>query len=374
MLKLVESGSAPLVAKSKKLLSGPFATLGKKNNNGRVYPRAIYEEAYSEIVPKIQSGSLLGECDHPLNYDEVRLSNVSHVIKECSIGRDGVVSGVVEVLDTPSGKIIQSLIEAGVPIGISSRGLGDTKRTLDGDEVTKFKLITFDLVAEPSFSEAVLSETQRRDLEESLKEIESGFPLRESRYTAGDSTVKATIKRIRESLLTKTNRQSEFNINDIELTAVRKLAETNELLLKKRAEHLRRLTQEVRTLKSEAATLKESLTKRTSVLTSLKSNMSRLQDEYNRVSENTIPKSDLEQIRQQLVETRKQLEVEKRGMSYSQVGRILEGLETSEEISAKLDTLITRRQREVVGDSVQSLRESIAAPKKTKLSGIVSSV
>ena len=373
MLKLVESGSAPLVAKSKKLLSGPFATLGKKNNNGRVYPRAIYEEAYSEIVPKIQSGSLLGECDHPLNYDEVRLSNVSHVIKECSIGRDGVVSGVVEVLDTPSGKIIQSLIEAGVPIGISSRGLGDTKRTLDGDEVTKFKLITFDLVAELSFSEAVLSETQRRGLAESLNKIETNLPLRESKSESTVS-VKGQIKKIRESLLTKTNRQSEFNINDIELTAVRKLAETNELLLKKRTEHLRRLTQEVRTLKSEAATLKESLTKRTSVLTSLKSNMSRLQDEYNRVSENTIPKSDLEQIRQQLVETRKQLEVEKRGMSYSQVGRILEGLETSEEISAKLDTLITRRQREVGGDSVQSLRESIAAPKKTKLSGIVSSV
>ena len=374
MLKLVESGSSPLVARGK-LLSGPFATLGKKNKNGRTYPQSIYEEAYKEILPKLKTNSLLGECDHPLNYDEVRLANVSHVVKECRINSNGVVEGTVELLDTPAGKVVQSLVEAGVPIGISSRGLGDTKRTMDGDEVTKFKLITFDLVAEPSFSEAVLTETKKKSLDESLRSIESALPLRES--ASNDSApVKGMIRQIRESLLTSTSRHEEFNIDQIELTAVKKLAEASGVLLKRRTEQIRRLNTELASLKSEAARLKESLTSKKLAFSSLESNMSKLQDDYNRISETTVPKSKVDILQKQLTETLKMLEVEKRGMSYSQVGRILEGLTTQEEISAKLDSLIATRRRVsgIEKEDAAPLRESVAPQKNRRLSNIVSNV
>ena len=91
----------------------------------------------------------MGECDHP-DSSVVELKNVSHVVKEAYMQGD-VVYGAIEILDTPSGKIIQSLIESGVTLGISSRGVGSTKRQGNSQIVQDdFQLICFDMVSEPS--------------------------------------------------------------------------------------------------------------------------------------------------------------------------------------------------------------------------------
>ena len=119
------------------------------NQNGRIYPRAILEREIRNYQKFIQESRALGECDHP-DSSVVELKNVSHIIREAHLDGD-IVYGSVELLDTPCGKILQSLIESGVKLGISSRGVGSTKRQGEFQVVQDdFQLICWDFVSEPS--------------------------------------------------------------------------------------------------------------------------------------------------------------------------------------------------------------------------------
>lgn len=105
--------------------------------------------------------ALHGECDHP-DSSIVSLERVSHVIRE--IWWNGnEVWGAVEILNTPKGKIIQDLMEAGIKIGISSRGVGETMKNHEGIDVVdeNFVLVAFDLVSEPSTHHAWLHESKQ---------------------------------------------------------------------------------------------------------------------------------------------------------------------------------------------------------------------
>ena len=119
------------------------------NQNGRIYPRSILEREIRNYQKFIAENRALGELDHP-DSSVVNLKNVSHIIREAYLEGD-VVYGTVEVLDTPSGKILQSLVESGVKLGISSRGVGSTKKQGDYQVVQDdFQLICWDYVSEPS--------------------------------------------------------------------------------------------------------------------------------------------------------------------------------------------------------------------------------
>ncbi len=133
----------------KVLLKGIIQRANTLNQNGRIYPRTILEREIINYQKLIQENRAMGECDHPES-SVVELKNVSHVVKEARMQGDNVY-GVIEILDTPSGKIIQSLIESGVTLGISSRGVGSTQRQGDNQIVQDdFQLICFDMVSEPS--------------------------------------------------------------------------------------------------------------------------------------------------------------------------------------------------------------------------------
>jgi hypothetical protein len=119
------------------------------NQNGRIYPISVLEREVRNYQKFIAENRALGELDHP-DSSVVNLKNVSHVIKEAYLDK-GVVYGSVELLDTPSGKILQSLVESGVKLGISSRGVGSTKKQGDYHVVQDdFQLICWDYVSEPS--------------------------------------------------------------------------------------------------------------------------------------------------------------------------------------------------------------------------------
>lgn len=133
----------------KVIMKGILQKADTLNQNGRVYPKAILEREVRNYQKFIRENRALGECDHP-DSSVVELKKVSHIIREAYM-QEGVCYGVVELLDTPMGKILQSLVESGVTLGISSRGVGSTKR--DGDiQVVQddFQLICWDFVAEPS--------------------------------------------------------------------------------------------------------------------------------------------------------------------------------------------------------------------------------
>ena len=133
----------------KLILRGPIQKANTLNQNGRIYPRPILEREILNYQKLIQENRAMGECDHP-DTSVVELKNVSHVVKEAYMQGD-VVYGTIEILDTPSGKIIQSLIESGVTLGISSRGVGSTKNQGNTQIVQDdFQLICFDMVSEPS--------------------------------------------------------------------------------------------------------------------------------------------------------------------------------------------------------------------------------
>jgi hypothetical protein len=138
------------------------------NQNGRVYPRAILEREVRNYQKFINENRALGECDHP-DSSVVELKNVSHIIREAYMEQD-VVYGVVELLDTPCGKILQSLVEAGVTLGISSRGVGSTRHEGDTQVVQDdFQLICWDYVSEPSTPGAFMMtegvEVSKKDLD-----------------------------------------------------------------------------------------------------------------------------------------------------------------------------------------------------------------
>lgn len=133
----------------KVLMKGILQKADTLNQNGRIYPKPILEREIRNYQKFIQENRALGECDHP-DSSVVELKNASHIIREAYMS-DGVCYGTVELLDTPSGKILQSLVESGVTLGISSRGVGSTSREGDHDVVQDdFQLICWDFVSEPS--------------------------------------------------------------------------------------------------------------------------------------------------------------------------------------------------------------------------------
>jgi hypothetical protein len=145
----------------KLIVTGVLQRADARNQNGRVYPMEILmREAKKYENTFIAERRALGELDHP-DSSVVNLNNVSHNI--VSMGWKGPdLMGTVEVLPTPSGNILKSLFQAGIKLGISSRGLGSVKEVMrEGSEAMEvqpdFELIAFDFVSNPSTHGAFLS-------------------------------------------------------------------------------------------------------------------------------------------------------------------------------------------------------------------------
>lgn len=135
--------------KKKLILKGIMQRADALNQNGRVYPRHILEREVRNYQKWILENRALGECDHP-EQSVINLKSVSHIVREAYMDGDAV-KGSIEVLDTPCGQIIKSLVESGVKLGISSRGVGSTRKEGDHFVVADdYQLICFDCVSEPS--------------------------------------------------------------------------------------------------------------------------------------------------------------------------------------------------------------------------------
>ena len=133
----------------KVMMKGVLQKADTLNQNGRIYPMYVLEREVRNYQKFIIENRALGELDHP-DSSVVNLKNVSHLVREAYLEK-GTVYGTVEILDTPSGKILQSLVESGVKLGISSRGVGSTKKQGDYHVVQDdFQLICWDYVSEPS--------------------------------------------------------------------------------------------------------------------------------------------------------------------------------------------------------------------------------
>lgn len=134
-------------------IQGPYTVANSRNRNRRIYP---LEEMVKQIElfndELIKTCRAYGELEHP-EYPEIKISEACHLIT--NITRDGnVFLGKSKILSTPKGKIVESIINDGGGLGISSRALGSVN---DEGIVEEFKLCTFDVVADPSCQTAFVN-------------------------------------------------------------------------------------------------------------------------------------------------------------------------------------------------------------------------
>ena len=131
-------------------IEGVFAQAEQKNRNGRVYPKQIMEAAVDKYVTEqVAQKRSVGELNHPEG-PTVNLDKVSHLITKLEWNGNDVI-GKAQILDTPMGQIVKGLLEGGVQLGVSTRGMGSLE-TKNGVNYVRndFILNTVDIVQDPS--------------------------------------------------------------------------------------------------------------------------------------------------------------------------------------------------------------------------------
>ena len=143
--------------KKKYVIEGVFAQAEKKNRNGRMYPKAVMEKAVGKYVTEqVKSKRSVGELNHP-DGPTVNLDKVSHLITDMKFDGDNVV-GKARILPTPMGKIVEGLLDGGVRLGVSTRGMGSLEKQGDVMVVKDdYLLNTVDIVQDPSAPNAFVN-------------------------------------------------------------------------------------------------------------------------------------------------------------------------------------------------------------------------
>ena len=130
-------------------IAGVFQRANAPNHNKRIYEKKLLVREMNRLDEAIKERRLMGELDHP-THDAVKLGNVSHLVTKLQMNGEEML-GEAEILNTPCGQVAQALIKGGVKLGISSRGMGSLTERGEYSVVNDdFKLVTFDLVADPS--------------------------------------------------------------------------------------------------------------------------------------------------------------------------------------------------------------------------------
>lgn len=138
-------------------IEGVFMQADKLNKNKRIYPKEVLQKATEKYIKEqVKTGRAVGELNHPEG-PSINLDKVSHRITELKFEGNNVV-GKALVLDTPMGNIVKGLVDGGVKLGVSSRGMG-TVENKDGQTFVKndFVLSTVDIVQDPSAPQAFVN-------------------------------------------------------------------------------------------------------------------------------------------------------------------------------------------------------------------------
>jgi len=146
---LLTEAEKKFVAEGGMILSGVMQMTDTLNANGRTYPHKIMEREINSYKKLVKENRALGELDHPEG-SVIELKNACHKVTEIWMEGNKVM-GKIQVLGTPAGQILRELVNGGVSIGISSRGMGSVTEEAERTVVQEdFELICFDCVSNPS--------------------------------------------------------------------------------------------------------------------------------------------------------------------------------------------------------------------------------
>ena len=146
-VQLVEGYKSPA---GNPIVEGILATAQVKNGNGRYYAKDLWKREIEKYMDVVRQNRATGELDHP-DSSIINLKNVCHIIRDLWWDGDNVV-GKIEILPTVSGNILKALIDNGVMVGVSSRGMGSLKPMSGGmmEVQDDFELLCWDFVSTPS--------------------------------------------------------------------------------------------------------------------------------------------------------------------------------------------------------------------------------
>lgn len=164
--ELTTSGTSSRDKRNKAILgtlTGPCADIINPTRNGRKYDEALWDNVFSSDLVKeqIAAGGVLGELGHPADRSETDPTMVAICMSSLpEKNKDGLLMGKWDILDTPNGRILKTLVDYGYKIGISSRGTGDVVEDIDGGEhvdESTYDFQAFDAVIIPAVKAARLS-------------------------------------------------------------------------------------------------------------------------------------------------------------------------------------------------------------------------
>ena len=143
--------------KTEVFIEGIFMMADSKNRNGRIYESKILQPAVEKYIEEqVKTGRAVGELNHP-DGPTINLDKVSHLITDLRFEGNNVI-GKAKILETPMGQIVKGLLEGGVKLGVSSRGMGSLEQRNGVNYVKNdFHLATVDIVQDPSAPSAFVN-------------------------------------------------------------------------------------------------------------------------------------------------------------------------------------------------------------------------
>lgn len=349
---------------------GPFGDVDS-NRNKRVYPIEVARERIIDAPytkEMLANRTLFGEPHHPKDRYEVYLDQVSHSIREITLNEDNCIELVIDVLDTPNGRILKTLIDYGCKLGVSARATGKTRKK-DGKlwvvpETYTFK--TFDMVTQPGFENARLQLVNEGVESPSLKTLVES--VLESENKEELNSVKTLIEYSEDGEAKELLPEVEKKLEDVDKSASdEEGSETSDQSLKEEIDELNSelesvyvdLAEEkekVEKLEEERAVLEEKVKS----LDSVKEDSDGLKnDMVNVLRENEALAESFESLENENVFLREAL-----SKSDEEIHHFKTQLEESERMVESLKDIIDEAENAISSLEDSNLRESVEEPVK----------
>lgn len=355
-------------------LYGTVADVVNPTRNGRKYDDALWEKVFNDPIVNeyFECGGLLGELNHPSDREETDLTQVAVCMPEKpKKDKDGHLVASLDILDTPNGRIVETLAKYGYKLGISSRGTGDTYIDANGEEHVDedtYKLEAWDIVLLPAVKSA------------RLKMVESVQDGKTFKQAINESLTKATPDE--RKVMTETldrldieytpekdiDKKSDVAVDNAEANVVKDLQES--LLARQKLEkQVTELQEKLSVCYAKEAKYEEDLNKYKSAIQNLSSqakNAKALQSKVG-VLEEELKNKDLT-IKQ--ADTRYQRMLEKQKTELSKQASLTESISTQTQRLKEKDGIIRNlnekleRVKQDAIDKEDSLNESLAEVKK----------